>query len=110
PYFTSYFSFVLLLPPPPRHTLFPYTTLFRSIANGVQVFFNDGTSTENIESEFPLGHRFRRDEALPQIREKYKNNMATNYSQKQLDEIEKVSYDYEAISEMNVEEFMSLLI
>jgi len=82
----------------------------RSIANGVQVFFNDGTSTENIESEFPLGHRFRRDEALPQIREKYKNNMATNYSQKQLDEIEKVSYDYEAISEMNVEEFMSLLI
>src|SRR5205814_10196985 len=25
-----YFSFFLMLPPPPRSTLFPYTTLFRS--------------------------------------------------------------------------------
>src|SRR5699024_5379445 len=30
----------------------------RSIANAVQVFFTDGTSTDNIVCEYPLGHRF----------------------------------------------------
>ena len=28
----------------------------RSIANAVQIFFEDGTSTEKIEVEYPLGH------------------------------------------------------
>src|SRR5699024_7538025 len=79
----------------------------RSIANAVQVFFTDGTSTDNIVCEYPLGHRFRRDEALPQLREKYKYNMATKYSQKQLKDIEDVSYDYETIADMNVNDFMS---
>lgn len=82
----------------------------RSIANAVQVFFTDGTSTDNIVCEYPLGHRFRRDEALPQLREKYKYNMATKYSQKQLKDIEDVSYDYETIADMNVNDFMSMLV
>ncbi|MDP6451646.1 MAG: 2-methylcitrate dehydratase, partial [Lentisphaeria bacterium] len=37
----------------------------RSIANAVQVEFHDGTSTDLIEVHYPLGHRRRRDEALP---------------------------------------------
>jgi len=82
----------------------------RSIANAVQVHFKDGTSTENIICEYPLGHRFRREEAMPKLREKYKENMATVYPEKQLRDIEEVSYDYEKISEMSVNEFMSLLV
>ena len=39
----------------------------RSIANAVQVHFKDGTVTENVECEYPLGHRFRRDEAIPKV-------------------------------------------
>ena len=38
----------------------------RSIANAVQVHFKDGTVTENVECEYPLGHRFRR-EAIPKL-------------------------------------------
>ena len=37
----------------------------RSIANAVQIFFEDGTSTEKIEVEYPLGHRRRREEGIP---------------------------------------------
>src|SRR3989440_11499629 len=31
PIYTSYFFFFLMIRPPPRSTLFPYTTLFRSV-------------------------------------------------------------------------------
>ncbi|PSQ90453.1 MAG: 2-methylcitrate dehydratase, partial [Proteobacteria bacterium SW_6_67_9] len=37
----------------------------RSIANAVQVFFNDGSATEWIEVEYPIGHPQRRDEGIP---------------------------------------------
>jgi 2-methylcitrate dehydratase len=42
----------------------------RSIANAVQVFFRDGTSTERIEVHFPIGHRRRRAEGIPLLRQK----------------------------------------
>jgi len=49
----------------------------RSIANAVQVFFRDGTATPRQEIEYPLGHRRRRGEALPRLREKFQSNVAT---------------------------------
>jgi 2-methylcitrate dehydratase len=48
----------------------------RSIANAVQVFFNDGTHTDRVEVHYPLGHRQRRDEALPLLRRKLANNLS----------------------------------
>lgn len=44
----------------------------RSIGNSLQIFFVDGTSTEKVTIEYPLGHRRRREEAKPFIREKFK--------------------------------------
>jgi 2-methylcitrate dehydratase len=49
----------------------------RSIANAVQVFFQDGTATAKIEIEYPLGHRRRRAEGLPLLIEKFRTNTAT---------------------------------
>jgi 2-methylcitrate dehydratase len=49
----------------------------RSIANAVQVVFDDGSRTERIEIEYPLGHRRRRDEARPALRAKFIRNAAT---------------------------------
>src|SRR4029077_1947042 len=34
----------------------------RSIANAVQVYFRDGTATQKMEVEYPVGHRRRRAE------------------------------------------------
>lgn len=44
----------------------------RSIANSVQVFFNNGTATARVEVEYPLGHRRRRNEAEPVLLEKFR--------------------------------------
>lgn len=49
----------------------------RSIANAVQVFFTDGTSTERVEVEYPLGHRRRRAESRPELLRKFERNMAS---------------------------------
>lgn len=44
----------------------------RSIANALQVMFRDGTSTERVEIEYPLGHRRRRTEAIPRLADKFR--------------------------------------
>ena len=48
----------------------------RSIANAIQVFFKDGTKTEKVEVEYPIGHRRRRKEGIPILEEKFRRNLA----------------------------------
>jgi 2-methylcitrate dehydratase len=59
----------------------------RSIANAIQIEFDDGSKTDKIEIEYPLGHRRRRAEAIPEIVKKFKHNMATHYTQRQLHKV-----------------------
>jgi 2-methylcitrate dehydratase len=47
----------------------------RSIANAVQVTFQDGTATERVEVEYPLGHPRRRSEARPLLEAKLRTNL-----------------------------------
>jgi 2-methylcitrate dehydratase len=51
----------------------------RSIGNSVRITFADGSTTERIEVEFPLGHPRRRAEALPLLRAKLLANLAAAY-------------------------------
>lgn len=59
----------------------------RSIANAVQVFFADGTATERVEVEYPIGHRRRRKEGIPLLKEKFERNMATRFEESQCDSV-----------------------
>lgn len=60
----------------------------RAIANAVQVHFTDGTTTERVEVEYPIGHRRRRDEAVPLLRQKFATNLRTRFPSRRADEIE----------------------
>lgn len=80
----------------------------RSIANAIQVHFKDGSVTEKVECEYPLGHRFRREEAVPKLLEKYSENIASQYTDKQRIRIEDISCNFEKIIEMNANEFIEL--
>lgn len=82
----------------------------RSIANAVQVHFKDGTSTEKVECEYPLGHRFRREEAFPKIIAKFSSNLSTHYTEKQRKKIEEVCLYDDKIRSMHVNEFMELFV
>ena len=52
----------------------------RSIANAVQVFFADGTSTARVEVEYPVGHRRRRAEGIPLLIEKFERSLGARFS------------------------------
>ncbi|MFS0780417.1 bifunctional 2-methylcitrate dehydratase/aconitate hydratase [Bacillus sp. 1P06AnD] len=82
----------------------------RSIANSVQIRFLDGTVTEKIEVEYPLGHRFRREESIPKIKEKFMNNIKTHFSIKQQRLIEETCYDQKRLENLSVIEFINLFI
>ena len=51
----------------------------RSIANAVQVFFNDGTRTEKVAVEYPVGHRRRRGEGIPLLKKKAQGALAAHF-------------------------------
>ncbi|WP_371807997.1 2-methylcitrate dehydratase [Brevibacillus sp. 7WMA2] len=82
----------------------------RSIANAVQVHYKDGSSSEQIECEYPLGHRFRRGEAIPKVIEKFVENISTHYSQKQVRKIKEACMDSERVNSMAVTEFIELFL
>ena len=48
----------------------------RSIGNAVQVFFSDGSSTQDVAVEYPFGHRRRRAEGVPLLRDKLAGALA----------------------------------
>jgi len=82
----------------------------RSIANAVQLFFRDGSATERVEVEYPLGHRRRRSEALPLLVEKARANLAGILSSERVEEIVELCLDRPRLSNMAVNEFMALLV
>lgn len=82
----------------------------RSIANAVQVHYIDGTSSEFVECEYPLGHRFRRDEAIPKITEKFSSNLKAQFPAGQQRKIEEAVSNQESLEKMNVNEFVTLFL
>jgi 2-methylcitrate dehydratase len=82
----------------------------RSITNAVQVFFADGTETENVVVEYPIGHRRRRGEGLPLLVEKFKTNLARRFPEKQAQRILELGLDDSRFGNTPVNEFMDLWI
>ena len=82
----------------------------RSIANALQIRFKDGSITEKVEVEYPIGHRRRRAEGIPLLEEKFANNLATRFPAKQVGTIMELCLDRERLEAMPVNEFMGLFI
>ncbi len=94
----------------PDFTLAYHDPAKRHIANAVQVFFQDGTRTDRVAIEAPLGHRERRDEGLPLLREKFCRSAGRRLGQAQADRLLAVCGDARALACMPVDEFVALTI
>jgi 2-methylcitrate dehydratase len=81
----------------------------RSIANAVQIFFRDGSCTERVEVQYPLGHRRRRAEALPLLVEKCRSNMKSRLADERVEKFIELCLDRQRLSKMPVNEFMEML-
>lgn len=82
----------------------------RSIANAVQVYFQDGTATEKVAVEYPLGHRRRRTEGQSALREKLIANLHTRFPEKQVQKILEVGLDLPKLETMAVQDFVELFL
>ncbi|MBI1921916.1 MAG: bifunctional 2-methylcitrate dehydratase/aconitate hydratase [Geobacter sp.] len=82
----------------------------RSIANAVQVFFNDGSSTERVEVEYPLGHRRRRKEGLPLLIGKFRENAASRLPAGQINTVAELFLDRERLEGTPINKFMEMFI
>jgi 2-methylcitrate dehydratase len=89
----------------PSYTADYHDPAKRSIANALQIFFHDGSATERVEVHYPIGHRQRRREALPLLREKLRSNLATL---KNPEAVLKLFDQPELLTKLAISEFLDL--
>lgn len=82
----------------------------RSIANSIKIWFKDGSCTDCIEVEYPVGHRRRRKEGIPLLEAKFKTNLATCFPAHRCEEIFSLCKDQTALENTPVHDFMTMLV
>ena len=82
----------------------------RSIANAIQVYFKDGTSTDKIEVEYPIGHKRRREQGIPLLVKKFERNLKTQFSDKRTESILNLCLDQKELESTDVTDFMDLMV
>ncbi|WP_417521376.1 2-methylcitrate dehydratase [Marinobacter sp.] len=82
----------------------------RSIANAIQVFFKDGSSTDRIAVEYPIGHRRRREESIPLLADKFRSNLATRFPAQRCEHIFEACADQKSLEKAAVHEFVDKFV
>jgi 2-methylcitrate dehydratase len=82
----------------------------RYIGNAVQVFFKDGSASQRVQVDFPIGHRKRREEGMPVLVKKFEASVAAHFGPKQAESIKAMFADRAALAAMPVSEFVAQLV
>lgn len=82
----------------------------RAIGNSIKIYFNDGSSTEEVAIEYPIGHRRRREEGIPLLKDKFEKSIQETFTDKQAKKIIDAAFDREKLLQMQVDKFIALLI
>ncbi len=82
----------------------------RHIGNAIQVFFKDGSHTERVEVNFPVGHRKRRGEGIPLLVAKWQQSVAAHFGKAQTAAITALFEDAAALDRMPVRDLMAALV
>ena len=82
----------------------------RSIANALTVELNDGTVLDEVVVEYPIGHKRRREEGIPELMKKFKTNLARIFSDKQQLTILDASLEFDLLAKTPVNEFVDLMV
>jgi len=82
----------------------------RSIANALTVELKDGSRLKEVVVEYPIGHRRRRDDAIPLLVEKFKANLARRFPKRQQDAILAVSLDQKVLEATAVHDYVDMYV
>ena len=80
----------------------------RAIGNAVQVYFKDGSKTDRVAVDYPIGHRRRRDEGIPVLEDKFQRALATRFAARRVSAIMDACGDQGRLESMPVNAFMDL--
>ena len=82
----------------------------RSIANSLQIFYKDGTSSDLEEVHYPIGHKNRRAEGIPILVSKFEKNLKTQFSDDRVKDIMSLFEDNEKLFNLPVSKFVDFFV
>lgn len=80
----------------------------RYIGNSVQVFFKDGSSTEKVSIDYPIGHRKRRAEGIPVLMAKFEAAIRAKLPAAQAERLLALAAKPEELEALPITEFLGL--
>ncbi|RAO77694.1 bifunctional 2-methylcitrate dehydratase/aconitate hydratase [Dyella jiangningensis] len=92
----------------PRFTRDYYDPEKRYIGNSVQVFFTDGTHTDKVSVDYPIGHRRRRAEGIPELLKKFESAIRGHLPAHRAEAILEATADATRLDAMPIQEFLGL--
>ena len=94
----------------PAYTRAMYDQSRRANSAAVAVRFRDGSSSGPVETLYPIGHPFRRADAMPLLDHKFRASIRQRYSEKQQRSILNLLSDQAALEAMPVHEFVDMTV
>ena len=82
----------------------------RTIPNAFTVTLKDGTVLDEVSVEAPLGHRFRREEAKPEILDKYQRHLKAHYDQSLVDKLVSLGTNQKELENYDVDKYVDLYV
>ncbi len=82
----------------------------RSIANSIRIEFNDGSSTDDITVEYPIGHRRRRAEGMPVLLKKFRKSLGSHFPMQQAQAMYDLCQDHAKLDQLAVNQFIDMLV
>jgi 2-methylcitrate dehydratase len=94
----------------PAFTRAYYAPDKRYIGNAVQVFFRDGSASERVQVDFPIGHRRRRAEGMPVLVKKFEASVDAHFAPKQAARIKALFAQPRSLDALPVNELVAALV
>jgi 2-methylcitrate dehydratase len=92
----------------PRFTQDYFDPDKRYIGNAVQVFFKDGSATDKVSIDYPIGHRRRRAEGIPVLMAKCEAALRAHLNAAQVDRLMALANDPQAFDQLPIDELLAL--
>jgi 2-methylcitrate dehydratase len=90
----------------PQFTLDYFDPDKRYIGNSLQVFFKDGSHTDKVSIDYPIGHRKRRAEGIPVLLKKFEQALRGHLPAQQVKSILAVTATPEKLDAMPIHQFL----
>jgi 2-methylcitrate dehydratase len=81
----------------------------RAIGNSLQIFYADGSCSEEVVIDYPVGHRRRRDEGMPLLKAKFERYLRGHINGKKAQQILALCADQQTFETTSVTGMMELL-